>query len=1097
MARVRRSTTARRTLVGLLLGSACLLLLLLLPALSVHAADPILPALPLAYSAVVSANYAHLNFTLAYEEYSDALTNPMTPRLRTNGRFMPSDFAELLYFGLPDANGGEGAVLATSQVFSTDPGAPDGCTASRVAGNSSLYRQLQPSREFFVTYVANNANLQYKGHTTDASERSRFIVCDEWTGSGTRVRNDDDGTGDITSAWAFTYFAAVPEQIGLEIAPVRLHVTGTETNSSDATWSRPFEIVYDWVDFSFQPPPASVFALPEGCAPIAPEVIASLPERSFSVDPSFNFPTSSLPPAAEPLPTDPFPSLPADFRVALEAKLDVMGTIPAGAAGASDPTHQVQTFIWSLNTALSSERIDFEVLTDASNSPGAGGLEPIGVGQASRIQVDSPTAVGGATVYRYTHTDDEEFCTTEALSLANPSPLDAQRAGSLRNLFSGAPTDSDYRANKKFKRRTTLRGVPVDVWSSSHVKLNGDALFVFEQEVYLFNNDWRFPGRRSLEAGVALPMRVVNTGTFVNASISSPQPYVDVYDFFAMLPSVSSAAAFDPVVQWGATGDKACPPSPTMPSSAVFPSVGPSTSYSTRISASVLNKGYTIVSDEYVDGPGGRVWLLGRNGPGVHIIDDRGRNTSTLWFNDETTGALQCYQSPYVTSRENAPLSSFFAQFGSLFDAAHYVGRLADPHSRFILADRWQTRTGSVTNNGGVTTTSNMSATFYASVTQAGIAAVPLRIHLTGFHAQLDSSSGALVPSTARLYTHVYDFLDFELDQPAPSWLEKPATLYCEIVDRFPSNIFNTSLPSSDYVVPEPLQTPPFPQVTALRTSSPPFHALLEAKIRAGRPVTDSDSLTEVFTLDWRLDRARGLERIQRLAPAPHDQVTVIVEYETYPTQGHVYTLRRDGQCDMETFGAAHEKLPDNVTLAERNPAALWALFDGALLQSLLLDGDVTNAATPGFLTYQTSSDFLVEQDRGIACDTYTSSRGDPHATPDAMSYKSRFYTSAPGWTYVGRDDIGGAARPVRVHVSGFDSVSATAPDLDTRAFEAVMDLYRFDAVHDIVAPGGGAKSGQATYLDARAACSNYDALNDNIPGHSSRNTGLSSGEGS
>ena len=131
----------------LLLAALCAVLAVafIVPAAVDAAPSKPLPVLPDAYSAVVVANIASGNFTLAYKEEWDALSDPAHPRLKTQGRFAPSNSFELLDFR---AN--------TSLVWSaTNETAASSCTKTNITklwtDNGAF---LGPSKWFFDSQAA-------------------------------------------------------------------------------------------------------------------------------------------------------------------------------------------------------------------------------------------------------------------------------------------------------------------------------------------------------------------------------------------------------------------------------------------------------------------------------------------------------------------------------------------------------------------------------------------------------------------------------------------------------------------------------------------------------------------------------------------------------------------------------------------------------------------------------------------------------------------------------------------------------------------------------------------------------------------------------
>ena len=363
-------------------------------------------------------------------------------------------------------------------------------------------------------------NVTYVGQSN--FHASRYILCDVWVGSHLEAR----GPNSVLN-YSMTYYAATPATTGLEYAPVRIEVAGSMVDTSDPlnpVTTRSFAYMWDWVDFSFQRPPSSAFDLPShggaGCSlPILPADGSALADKVFGDGrpgaASF-FPSDTL--GVAPIPTS-FPSLPANFQLVLEAKLAPYTTVsPSPDPNTYDP--DVFTYQWSMNSALGAERLDFTVLTSDTNQGLEGNL--VGTGQAARIDVRNSDAIGGDTVYQYKSDGATASCTTEALSLANPSPLNARRAGSLQNLFSGLNADKAFR-DAVYVERTNLRGVEVDRWRLSLGKFNGDAYFAWDMDVYFYNALWRFPGRLNLLPGVGIPMRVVNSGKWINSSYTVSQ----------------------------------------------------------------------------------------------------------------------------------------------------------------------------------------------------------------------------------------------------------------------------------------------------------------------------------------------------------------------------------------------------------------------------------------------------------------------------------------------------------------------------------------------------------------------------------------------
>lgn len=375
----------------------------------------------------------------------DNITDPSNPRLLTRGRWASSDSMELINFA-----------TEVSLVYPAGAGSLS-CQQTHV-GHMGL-RVLGPSKRFFDDLVQHRQGITYMGRSDPA--QSRFVECDYWQGTRNMTR------GHYHTEFSFTYYAAVPSVPGLEHAPVRFLVEGMTTNYSDPTnpTMMPFHNLYDWSDFSFQVPLASVFAIPSACLPLP----ASLGNRTFSFG---GLPTDTLPPAPLPLSTDPFPALMSNFEVTLEAKLDpVLPGVPSGGA-----MPDVYTYLWSFDAASRSERIDYQVLTGQTvHAPDS----LVGTGAATRIEIGSDTAVGGATVYNVRAAGTTGACTADPKTLSNTSPLQHRRAGSLESLFNPSAANAQFREGR-FIERTTLRGVPVDHWMAHVSRFNGDALYLFD-----------------------------------------------------------------------------------------------------------------------------------------------------------------------------------------------------------------------------------------------------------------------------------------------------------------------------------------------------------------------------------------------------------------------------------------------------------------------------------------------------------------------------------------------------------------------------------------------------------------------------------------
>jgi len=435
------------------------------------------------------------------------------------------------------------------------------------------------------------------------------------------------------------------------------------------------------------------------------------------------------PPA--PLPTA-FPALlPSNFRMVLEEKRNVGGAdddidIDGPNALLSVPP-SVRTYQWAVSPSVPANRIDYDVLTGATNSAGGSDLL-VGEGEATRIARLSESALGGATVFEWRSwgggaDGKAATCTTAARTLANRSPLDTRRAGSLPALFAGglpsAERDSstDGGADWHFQGRSTLRGIEVDQWRSERIRFNGDALFTWTMDLFVVVAGWRFPGRAPLPTGMALPMRVVESGSWLNNSVAAPVPYTDVYDFIRVLPGAASDALFDPALAFAGTGATCPTAAPARPADAQFPKLDLTTPYQCKVSAAMLNRGYTMTYNEWFEPSSRRLRTDGRlTGANSVEIMDLAAGTSTVW---STAGDdHNCYVVPSRPGAMSGPVAQFFVDYASLLTPANYIGRSADKDSRYVMADRWQATTGmSLPNSrGGPATWTNFTVTFFSVV---------------------------------------------------------------------------------------------------------------------------------------------------------------------------------------------------------------------------------------------------------------------------------------------------------------------------------------------------------------------------------------------
>ena len=384
----------------------------------------------------------------------DNITDPSNPRLLTRGRYASSDAMELLNFG-------------TGVSMSYQAGAPSTACLQKSSIGNLAPRMLGPSKRFFDDLVQRHDGITYLGRS-DPSQ-SRYIECDHWQGSRNFTR------GNYHTEFTFTFYAAVPAIQGLEYAPVRFVAEGVTTNFTDPAnpVTMPFNNLYDWSSFSFQIPLPSVFEIPSACLPINPP----LPDRTFSFG---GLPTDTLPPAPLPQDTDPFPALMSNFKVTLEAKLDPV--LPGSTSAGSSPN--VYTYRWSFDTASRSERLDYHVLSDQTNTYGQPPGSFVGTGAATRIEIGNDTAEGRATVYNVFTDGATGGCTAEPRTLSNTSPLQNRRAGSLESLFTPGAATAQFREGR-FVERTTLRGVQVDHWMTHVSKFNGDALYLWDMRQWM------------------------------------------------------------------------------------------------------------------------------------------------------------------------------------------------------------------------------------------------------------------------------------------------------------------------------------------------------------------------------------------------------------------------------------------------------------------------------------------------------------------------------------------------------------------------------------------------------------------------------------
>ena len=1042
---------------------------------------PAFPAIPRAYTATVSANFGLLNYTLAYTEAwsdtkqstnhdrevaqrladflpvvprvcsRDAVSDPSAPRLRTQGRFDSANSIEILTFNASQT-------VATSLQFALGSTGAAACTASQVP--AGMARQLLgPSKHFFEDITRDPSTLTYVGRSD--FHLSRYLVCDQWNGS---FNFSNDGV--MQRVISFSYFAAAPEITGAEWVPVRIDVSGRTINTTDGTSVADLAVVFDWIDFTLQIPDPALFVPPTGCAaPLAPPQ-PDLPLRYFNFFETL--PSDMLPPAPLPAADATMPAVPLNFLMTMEAKIDpVVAESPDEVGGSAAPL--VFSYQWALNATAGSSRLDYEVLTEETNKPG---LQPgaiVGSGQFVRIDQIIPTAVGGRTVYEYRN-DNKSVCTANPLTMSNPSPLESRRAGSLSNLFSNRSEDAAFRAGK-FVARETLRGVQVDHWVVPNLhKFNGDALYLFDSHVYFFVPGWRFPGR-TLSPNQGLPMRVINKGMWMNNTYTNNTEYEDIYDFFLILPEMATAEVFSPQ-RFG------CPPPSNY--SPPFPAITDTTSYHMRISAAMLNRGYTLAYEESFDAARRLLRTDGRSGyysvgeQATEILDF-GAQTSTVY--SPVSGL--CYKSPIVASPMSGPSSSFITRFSNLLNAADYVGRAADADSRYVLTDRWQTvstlETGNNTGVGsGRRSIESFVTTWMMTVAAPGIPAVPLRVRVSGSNFQRDVVTGDPDLTTARVFSHVYDFIRWETGTPAPETFTIPAAILpgCQTVTRQP-HTFEAQFrpqPSAATIVP-PVKTPPFPQAPSLGAS---FSAVVEAKIL--RP---GSSVPTVYSVSWKLDRSRipVRERITVLGNTPDTTTTQVMLYDSFPNSGRIWTLKADGSCAMAPMSESYT----NGALS--GGAYLWSAFSGALLDAMVFDPEVAAAAaaTPaipapaGFsFAYEPRRDLAMEADRGLRCDVYTGARvaaSSPSTSSTFVNYTSRFFTAGEGWVYMGSNIT---HRPVRVIVQGNQAFSndgfpATASDpasQSSRPFTAIVDLFHYNQQAQL-----------DSSFDVVSQCSNYAAL--------------------
>ena len=347
----------------------------------------------------------------------------------------------------------------------------------------------------------------------------------------------------------------------------------------------------------------------------------------------------------------------------------------------------------------------------------------------------------------------------------------------------------------------------------------------------------------------------------------------------------------------------------------------------------------------------------------------------------------------------SGPVAQFFVDYASLLTPANYIGRSADKESRYVMADRWQATTGmSLPNSrGGPATWTNFTVTFFSSVAAPGIGgAEPIRIKLAGTSYQKDPLTGAAVQSTARVFFHQYEFLDFAFGAPEKGTFDIPAHIQQPCLQRsaLPSNFGTGPLPRKPALVLPVAEGGDATTAPSARSLANSFAALLEAKVWPNSTGEDVRQSPTVYVVEWSLDRAKNRESIRRLQADGSVQQQIVI-YESFPTKGTAHTQGKDGACTSVAFDTT--TATGSAAAAAANAPLLWSHFSGALQSALVADPEVSKVGAPGSLAFVSANSFDIQSERGVVADRFSTGRNATAAVK--LSYSSEFFQTNAGWS--------------------------------------------------------------------------------------------------
>lgn len=936
---------------------------------TVDGADPSFPSLPNSYSAVVVATFSNKNYTLAYEEFWEGDSE----MYRTNGHFTESHGSEIINFKT-----GVSSSFLTGSAYTNDPT----CTQTSISTSGRDRQRFGPSTFFFDFFITGSNAMatepaKYNG-TTTALAGSRYIICNVWRGGNTMT------IGTLSFSYTFEYYTALESIPGMENAPVRVRVIGSHTlpdpSDPSTTIVTPFDHTYDWVKFSFVKPNPFRFVLPASC--LASPDPTTLPPRSAGQ--LEQFPTDTLPIASTPTSLG---YLPTNFKMVLEAKMDrqehSVGTLT------SNP--EVHTYTWWMDQFTGRERLDYQVLTSASNDATSNNV--VGDGQYMRVTLPG-TMTTPSIIRLYDSTTGEGTCTSSYATLESASPL-AKRAGGVEDLFRGTLT-----IEPEYVGRSTIRGIEADEWIFRRMsKFNNDAFFVWDMSLFTVVEGWRFPGR-TIYGGEVVPLRIINNGVWRNASYTTPVMYEDVYDLFLVSPEMSDDSTFD-LTSLGLTCSEPTP----LPTDLQYPNIPEE--YGTYFAGNMLDRGYTMSYQEYSST---KLGMLRQETYEYTTIADLKKQIISSISVDGT-----CRSASYSSSMGALPLTptaSFFTQFATQFPltSTNYIGRAASIDSRYILADRWLIDLPIATEEQVI----HLYARFYAEVATETQAALPLRIEVSG----VDYSPQDTTLSNARVFMHVYDFVEFTT---YPSTTSFPTGTF-----DLPKNCVTVPLDASFFsvgigLVPQIRAVDPYlsPAPTFLPMPTR-FTSLLEMKLL--RP----NQTPEVNTVEWTVDQAKQIERIEHVSGETTTRAKQLMVYTTFPSIGSTYTGLPSGDCTKTSFNQNGGQAVSSIILTD------------AMRVALLTDPTVLGLATYSSRTLE------LDDDRGILCDRWIGTRTAPEGETRYINYTFERFTARPSWIYLDHPKDG-ATMQVRLKLNGYD----VDTNGQTQPFSAIIDFFHYRAVAD------------------------------------------------